>query len=657
MPSAVRPTNTPRVTMLMQSNLLMNSIRSGSVDLLRSQNQLTTGLRIGRPSDSPALASSIMHLDSAMEKQSQYLKNIQQAGSTLGFSDAAMSKVVSAMRSAHETALEAIGKDLGERQGKAEFVDGIIDGIIAAANSQDEDGYYIFAGQKGTQPPFVRSSSGGVLFTGDLNSLSTRVASGTSFDFSVSAADAFNLVGNQIPAAVDLNPAMTSDTLLSDLNGGMDQGIRLGSVRITDSAGGGSAVNVDLSNCVTVGDVINKIENCGLTSIQGVVIESGINGTNLRINVDPLETITVTEVGSGYTARDLGINGAGSPLIGQDVDARLSAATPVAALAPGVGIDTISGLTITNSMMGTENIDISAATTLGDIIKSINDTDLAAHAQINAAGTGIEVYNLLSGSELTIGENGGATAADLGIRSMTGDTRLADLNGGNGVHLQDGSNDITITDCAGGVHDINLDGCETITDVIAAINAVTGVAVVASLATNGNGIVLTDGTAGLGDLTVTNHTDNNESGYFTAQELGLTGPDAESTATVINGADVNPVTVDSVFSNLLTLKDALKINNTDDADQQLTSIGDHLEDVLDTVINIYGRVGVQMSTLEDRKTYMEDKILATETLRSDIADIDFTEAITRYQNLYTALQGSLISGGQLNNTSLLDFLV
>ena len=89
MPSSVRPTNTPRVTMLMQSSLLMNSIRSGSVDMLKAQNQLTTGLKIGRPSDSPALCSSIMHLDSALEQQSQYLKNIQQAGSTLGFSDAA----------------------------------------------------------------------------------------------------------------------------------------------------------------------------------------------------------------------------------------------------------------------------------------------------------------------------------------------------------------------------------------------------------------------------------------------------------------------------------------------------------------------------------------------------------------------------------------
>ena len=74
MPSAVRPSNVPRVTMLMQTNLLMNNIRTNSVDLLKVQNQLTTGLKLARPSDSPAEASTIMHLDGMLENQQQYLK-------------------------------------------------------------------------------------------------------------------------------------------------------------------------------------------------------------------------------------------------------------------------------------------------------------------------------------------------------------------------------------------------------------------------------------------------------------------------------------------------------------------------------------------------------------------------------------------------------
>ena len=659
MPSSVRPTNTPRVTMLMQSNMLMNSIRGNTVDLLKVQNQLTTGLKIARPSESPALASSIMHLDSALEKQNQYLKNIDHAVRTLDASEGAITSAESAIRDAHTAVLEAI--NLGtkvSRDDAAITISGVIDQIIAAGNAQDQTtGYYIFGGHQGTEPPFVKYDDG-VLFTGDLNSLNARISAGNTFDFMVSASDAFNLVDNYVPAAVDLNPAMTSDTLLSDLNGAMGQGIRLGSIAIADDTPD-AAVVVDLSNCITVGDVISEIENCGLASVQNVAIESDINGTNLRID-SPGATLTVTEIGNGYTARDLGINGAGAggALTGQDVDAHLTVATPIAALAPGVGIDTINGFTVTNSILGSQTITIDPAGTLGDVIREINNAGVGARAQINDAGTGIEVYNLLSGSEMTIGENGGTSAADLGIRSMTGNTPLADLNGGDGVHIEAGKFDLLITDSAGGTHNVNLDGSVTINDVITAINtAIPGGEVVASFATNGNGILLNDTTVPIpgGNLTVTSH-DDNTTGYFVAQELGLQDPDNPNTGTTLAGADVNAVTVDSIFTNLFAIRDALGIVKKSDANAALTELGGEMEPLLDRTINMLGRVGVQVRTLQFNRDQMEDQFLATETLRSDIADIDFTEAITRYQNLYTAMQGNLMTGGQLNNTTLLDFL-
>jgi flagellar hook-associated protein 3 FlgL len=81
-----------------------------------------------------------------------------------------------------------------------------------------------------------------------------------------------------------------------------------------------------------------------------------------------------------------------------------------------------------------------------------------------------------------------------------------------------------------------------------------------------------------------------------------------------------------------------------------------VEDDRKNISNIRGKVGSIMQAAEARKFHMQDNILATETLRSDIRDIDFTEAITRYQNLYTALQGNLMTGGQLTSISLLDFL-
>ena len=103
---------------------------------------------------------------------------------------------------------------------------------------------------------------------------------------------------------------------------------------------------------------------------------------------------------------------------------------------------------------------------------------------------------------------------------------------------------------------------------------------------------------------------------------------------------------------MIALHDALVAND----DAAITAAAEALEQDRQALSNMRGTVGSQMRSLQDRKAQLEDNIIAMRTLRSDIQDVDFTEAITRYQNLFTALQGNLITGGQLTNTSLLDFL-
>ena len=43
-------------------------------------------------------------------------------------------------------------------------------------------------------------------------------------------------------------------------------------------------------------------------------------------------------------------------------------------------------------------------------------------------------------------------------------------------------------------------------------------------------------------------------------------------------------------------------------------------------------------------------------LNSEIKDLDFAEAISRFEQLQTIMQSSLLAGGKILNTSLLDFL-
>jgi len=69
-----------------------------------------------------------------------------------------------------------------------------------------------------------------------------------------------------------------------------------------------------------------------------------------------------------------------------------------------------------------------------------------------------------------------------------------------------------------------------------------------------------------------------------------------------------------------------------------------------------GRLGYMARAIETRRERTEDATLSTKALLSEIKDLDYTEAITRFQQYQTALQANLTTGGQIMNTSLLDFL-
>jgi flagellar hook-associated protein 3 FlgL len=647
MSSAVRPTNVARVSMLMQSDLLLNNVRTNSVDLLKVQNQLSTGLKLGRPSDSPTDATTIMNLDNMIERQQQYLKNISYASDYLNTTDSVLSQAVDLVQEAYNLASDSVGTTgQAGRESNAVIIDQIIEELISLGNTTHQDSY-IFSGQNSTVAPFS-AAQGGVQFLGNLTELQTRISNDTLANFSVDGQDIFGVLSSEVVGIVDLDPDITEDTLLSDLNGALGEGIRQGSILISD---GTESDVVDLGDCVTVGDVIKKINN-GTPATTTASITA--DGTGLQI-ASTVGTVTVQEVGNGFTARDLGIFDAvgvgGNTLTGQDVDARLSPATSVTMLAGGAGIDLTSGLVIQNSLADPiDPVDLSSAATVQDILNAINLAGIGVRAEINADGTGINIFNQLSGSEMSIGENGGTTATDLGIRSMAGSTLLSSLNGGQGIHPEQGVADIRITDRLGVDYDINLDSAATVQDVLDLINTAAGGQVTASLASVGNGIVLTDNTGGAGTLTVTRINDN---GYFIDEELGL---NVSASGNVLTGSDVNTIQPEGLFSHLIALRDALLLEDDNLANAAINEAAALVKADEENMINMNGKVGAQAKALEDRQLRIEDNIAAIEVLRSDIRDIDYTEAITRYQNLYTALQANLMTGSQLANVSLLDFL-
>ncbi len=156
----------------------------------------------------------------------------------------------------------------------------------------------------------------------------------------------------------------------------------------------------------------------------------------------------------------------------------------------GSQLDLDSGIQITSGEE-TFEINFDTAETVEDLLNAINGSGAGVLAQINAAGTGIDVRSRVSGNDFAISENGGATASQLGIRTFTADTRLTELNLGLGVPTAQGT-DFTVTTSDGTALDIDVDGLQTVGQVIDAINNHPGNTqlVQAQLAAVGNGIEL-----------------------------------------------------------------------------------------------------------------------------------------------------------------------
>ncbi|MGL4944311.1 MAG: flagellin [Thermoguttaceae bacterium] len=103
----------------------------------------------------------------------------------------------------------------------------------------------------------------------------------------------------------------------------------------------------------------------------------------------------------------------------------------------GEPFDQKSGMQIVNGGK-THTLDFSKCTSVGDFLSVLNDPQYGLFASINPSGTGVNIQSRVSGADFTIGENGGTTATQLGVRTLVGSTVLSDLDFGRGVHDYEG---------------------------------------------------------------------------------------------------------------------------------------------------------------------------------------------------------------------------
>jgi flagellar hook-associated protein 3 FlgL len=642
---AVNSVNILRVTSNLRTTSVLDSLRRNQLGVFEAQTKISSNRAFVKPSDDPVAASRATTLNQTLLQQNQLIRNLGHADSVLNTTDSTISEINTLLIEARGIASQNVSNltSADERLAEAELIAGIRHQLMTIGNRQF-DGRYIFAGRDTQERPFV-DALGGIAYVGDTGELTARVERGTQVTVNVPGNQLFGSLSSRIAGSADIGPNLTSADRLVDLGGATEQGVKRGQL-VFNEAGAGAAFTVDLSDADTIGDVVTRINEAAVAAGSGLKAE--LSATGLRIV--PGAEVTITDSSSGVVAASLGIlhkKPISTAVEGADLGARLTRLTPVEALAGGAGIDLAGGLTITNGPK-TVTVDLSTARTVQDIINTINNAGVFVLARINDAGTGIDLLNQVSGTALFVGEGGGTTATDLGVRTFDRTTPLSTLNNGRGVARQEGVTDLAITGRNGTVFEVDLDTAATIGDVIDLINAAAttaGSSVTASLAATGNGIRLTDA-SGTGSLSV-----GRANLSAAADDLGLFGS-ADPAATELVGGDVNPVRTEGILDALGQLEEALRSDNT----QGITLAAERLEALSENVVRVHGQVGARSASARTNLEQMQDATITTQLLLSQVEDLDMASAITELQAAQVQLQADLQTSSQLLSLSLFDFI-
>lgn len=660
------PSNLARVSNMLSSRILLSSIQGTNQRILNTQIQLATGRLINRPSDNAVAASTVGVLDDILERREQRLRNLQHANSVLNNTDAALAEASNLLLEAKSIGLSQIGagSDAETRANQALVIGSMLEEMVRIGNSQYQQ-MYLFGGESTGRAPFTELL-GRYEYRGSGTGLVTDLGMSGAFPVTTSGSAAFGALSARVEGSRDLDPAMTIDTRLVDLKGARGLGVTLGSINVDV---GGTNLTVDLSSAHTVGDVASLLQ----TAIQTVDATATVSidaatGNRFEIAGNTV-AITIGDSAAPATAADLGLTGtfAIGGGTGSDVNPTLTAQTPLSALS---GVTVPLGTIRLSNGGQVRDLDLSTATTVQDVINRVAALNIGIRVEIAPSGDRLNFINQLSGSPsgaMSIGEAGGTTATELGVRSFTGSTLLADFNNGLGVQIRTGSIDpvtglpdpsldvdfrITLKD--GREFDVDLENVTTVQDVLDQINAaalaagVTALEFQAGLATTGNGIMLTDNTnGGAGDTAIASR-----NGSFAAQDLGLMSGGGTFGSATFTGQDRATVAVESVFSHLMALRDALLAND----ERGISLATQKLEADITRVASTRADVGVRTKRVTDAATREEDLKIQDLSLKSQLQDLDYTEAAVRFAGLQQQLQAALMTASRTQSMTLLDFL-
>jgi len=166
-------------------------------ELMRLQNQVSSGKRILTPSDDPSGVSRLMGISEAQNQIKQYDENINYATQRLGLEESKIDSSMLVLQRVRELAIKAANTGTYDNRSQQQIASEIkekLQELFDYANTRDENGDYIFAGFQSKAPAFSTDGAGNYIFNGDQGQQSIQIGSDRQVIASDSGAEIFQLV-------------------------------------------------------------------------------------------------------------------------------------------------------------------------------------------------------------------------------------------------------------------------------------------------------------------------------------------------------------------------------------------------------------------------------------------------------------------------------
>ena len=244
-------------------NNAANQIGNVQGELTKTQVQLSTGLQIVKPSDSPDKAALVTRLESELARQASYQETLKSVNTRLQSQETALVNTSDVLTRMKELAIQAANDTLSSADRNTIFqeLSSLRDQVLSLANSQDANGNYLFSGSRVAQPAFGPDAKGQIVYQGDQSRMKVIVGDSRRMNLNMPGTDAFTKVvrddgkGGQV--GVGFFKAI--DDLATAVKNSDHNNIQLGIAELTSMQQGVSDATAQVGDDMNVIDMQNNV--------------------------------------------------------------------------------------------------------------------------------------------------------------------------------------------------------------------------------------------------------------------------------------------------------------------------------------------------------------------------------------------------------------